>query len=137
MQLPGVKPIKGHLIGFDLPPGALGAMRRRGHTYVLQRANGFAIAGSTEEELGFDRAVDSGICADIHRRAAELFPLLGAAKPTRAWIGFRPHSAGGPHIRRVDGTNVWLAYGHYRNGILLAPWTAQTVASQIRYPVNV
>jgi glycine/D-amino acid oxidase-like deaminating enzyme len=40
-------------------------------------------------------------------------------------------SAGGPHIRRVEGANVWLAYGHFRNGILLAPLTAARIADQI------
>ena len=88
VALPATTPIKGHLIGFDLDPGTLGPMVRQGHTYVLQRSNGFTIAGSTEETVGFDRTVDEGICADIHRRAAHLFPALGSAKPSKRWIGF-------------------------------------------------
>jgi glycine oxidase len=50
----------------------------------------------------------------------------------KRWIGFRPRSAtGDPHIGRVRETNVWLAYGHYRNGILLTPVTAARVADDI------
>ncbi len=133
VAIPGTVPIKGHLVGFELDPGALGTMRRHGHTYVLQRSNGFTIAGSTEQQLGFDRTVDPAICDDIHRRAAALFPALERVAPSRRWIGFRPRSAedSGPHIGRVEGTNVWLAYGHYRNGILLAPLTAERVAGEI------
>jgi glycine oxidase len=132
VTLPAVVPIKGHLIGFQLEPGALGTVRRQGNTYVLQRSNGFLIAGSNEQDIGFDRTVDPAICEDIHRRAAQLFPPLEHATPVKRWIGFRPRSAtGDPHIGRVEGTNVWLAYGHYRNGILLTPVTAQRIAAEI------
>ena len=132
ITLPAVVPIKGHLLGFQMEPGALGPTRRQGETYVLQRSSGFLIAGSNEQDIGFDRTVDTAICEDIHRRAARLFPPLEHAKPVKRWIGFRPRSAGGdPHIGRVAGTNVWLAYGHYRNGILLTPVTAQRVADEI------
>jgi glycine oxidase len=130
IELPAVRPIKGHLIGFNLLPGTLGPMLRRGHTYVLQRASGFTIAGSTEEDVGFDRTIDPQICEDIHRRAAELWPPLAQATPSKRWIGFRPFSET-PHIGRVANTNVWLAYGHFRNGILLAPLTARRIADEI------
>jgi glycine oxidase len=132
VTLPAVIPIKGHLIGFQMEPGALGPVRREGETYVLQRSSGFLIAGSNEQDIGFDRTVDPAICEDIHRRAAQLFPPLQHATPVKRWIGFRPRSANGdPHIGRVEGTNVWLAYGHYRNGILLTPVTAQRITDQI------
>jgi glycine oxidase len=133
ITLPAVVPIKGHLIGFQLEPGALGPTRRHGETYVLQRSNGFLIAGSNEQDIGFDSAVDPAICEDIHRRAARLFPPLEHATPVKRWIGFRPRAAAGdgPHIGRVGGTNVWLAYGHYRNGILLTPVTARRIADEI------
>ena len=134
VTLPAVAPIKGHLIGFQLDPGVLGPVRRQGETYVLQRSNGFVIAGSNEQDIGFDPSVDPAICEDIHRRAARLFPPLEHATPVKRWIGFRPRAVDldGPCISRVEGTNVWLAYGHYRNGILLTPVTAQQVASEIQ-----
>src|SRR5262249_8658048 len=62
VRLPPVKPVRGHLIGFDLPRGSVPVMLRRGHDYVLQRSNGFTIAGSTEEDAGFDRAINDAIC---------------------------------------------------------------------------
>ena len=131
VTLPEVKPIKGHLIGFQLRPGSLGPMLRQGHSYVLQRSNGFTITGSTEEDVGFDRAVSPTICQALHHDAAGLFLAIADATPCARWIGFRPFSPQGPHISRVDGTNVWLAYGHFRNGILLAPVTAQRIADGI------
>jgi glycine oxidase len=131
VPLPAVKPIKGHLIGFQLAPGILGPMLRRGHSYVLQRSNGFTIAGSTEEDVGFDRQINPAICETLHRQASELFPPLAGATPSARWTGLRPFSPTGPHISKIDGTNIWLAYGHFRNGILLTPLTAQRVAAGI------
>ncbi len=131
VRLPAVKPIKGHLIGFNLEPGSLGPMLRRGHTYLLQRSNGFLLAGATEEDAGFDRSINPSTCSQIHSDAATLFPPIEVLSPSKCWIGFRPYSEAGPHIGRVTNTNVWLAYGHFRNGILLAPLTAQRVASGI------
>lgn len=130
IALPAVKPIKGHLIGFELAPGSLGPMLRRGHTYVLQRSSGFTLAGSNEEDVGFERSVNRAMCAEIHTAASRLFPALGAVNPAKCWIGLRPYSPE-PHIGRVAGTNVWLAYGHFRNGILLTPLTSSRIASEI------
>lgn len=133
LQLPESTPVKGHLIGFQMRQGLLGPFLRKGHTYVLQRADGLVIAGTTEEHVGFDTSVEFAACNDIHRRAAEVVPELAAVEPVRRWIGFRPgpELEDGPILRQVEGTNVWLAYGHYRNGILLTPVTAQWVADRI------
>lgn len=133
LKLPKSTPVKGHLIGFQMRQGLLGPFLRKNHTYVLQRADGLVIAGTTEEHVGFDTSVQFSACDAIHRRAADVVPELAAAEPVRRWIGFRPgpELEDGPVLRRVADTNVWLAYGHYRNGILLTPITAQRVAAEI------
>lgn len=132
LPLPHTIPVKGHLIGYRLPPDSLPRIRRHGHTYLLQRATGFTIAGSTEERIGFDATVDPEICRDLHRRAVHLWPELENHSPAECWIGFRPATGDMlPKIGRFDDSNVWLAYGHYRNGILLAPVTADLVAREI------
>jgi glycine oxidase len=132
LALPETFPVKGHLIGYRLQPGTLARMRRHGHAYLLQRENGFTIAGSNEQQVGFDTAVDGGICREIQERAEALWPELKRHSPVERWIGFRPAAADMlPKIGRVGGANVWLAYGHYRNGILLAPVTAERIAAEI------
>jgi glycine oxidase len=99
---------------------------------MLQRANGYTVAGSSEERIGFDTAIDDGICRDIHARCRELWPELARYEPCDRWIGFRPATGDLlPKIGRLEGSNVWLAYGHYRNGILLAPVTSQRIADSI------
>ncbi len=132
VSLPGTFPVKGHLIGYRMPPGSLTRILRRGHTYILQRSNGFTIAGSNEEKVGFERAVNAETCRDICQRAAKVWPALADRKPEETWIGFRPGSATGePVIGRYAGSRIWMAYGHYRNGILMAPATAERIASEI------
>lgn len=131
-NLPGSFPVRGHLVGYRLPPGSCPAILRQGHTYILQRASGFTICGSSMETVGFDRRIDPEIVAAIIRRAESILPILRQAGPPEAWIGFRPRAdAHRPHIGRFGDTGLWLAYGHFRNGILLAPATAQRVAGQI------
>jgi glycine oxidase len=122
--------VKGHLIGYRLRPGSIGPIVRRGHTYIFQRSNGFTIAGSTTEHAGFDRTVSQSTVRALHKRAHELIPSLLISSPDESWIGFRP-GADEPHVGRFGDSRVWLAYGHYRNGILLAPITAQLIADEI------
>jgi len=132
LPLPKTIPVKGHLLGFALASGSLPSMRRHGHCYLLQRANGFTIAGSNEERIGFDNRVEPALCRELHTRASELWPELTNHAPSECWIGFRPATADLlPRIGRLEDSNVWLAYGHYRNGILLAPVTAQRIAAGI------
>lgn len=129
---PASYPVKGHLIGYDLPPGSLGPILRHGHTYILQRASGFTIAGSTTERAGFDTTVDPAIVARLHQRARRYLPTLLRSSPDVSWTGLRPAVEGDqPQVGRLADTNLWLAYGHYRNGILLAPVTAERIAASI------
>ena len=129
--LPMAEPVKGHLIGYRQPPGKYGVIVRHGHTYLLQRAGGLLIAGSSEEHLGFDRSIDAGIVADIAARAAFLLPDLAKETPTEVWTGLRPASDAVRTGAHGTSGRLYLAYGHYRNGILLAPITARDLAAEI------
>jgi glycine/D-amino acid oxidase-like deaminating enzyme len=131
--LPPTVPIKGYMLAWKhLPPGTLEGIRRDGHTYLLQRRHGLLLAGSTEEQIGFDRSIDPSRLEELQRRAEALMPELSAAPPVDSWCGFRPGTPDGyPVLRRLD-SRVLLAYGHYRNGILLAPWTARWILEQIQ-----
>ena len=129
-RLPRAFPVRGHLVGYDLLAGSLAPILRHGHTYLLQRASGFTVAGTTSEQVGFDRNLDPAATAGIHSRAARLLPRLASLTPSDAWLGFRPGiESDEPAIGRLEDSAVWLAYGHYRNGILLAPATAERISA--------
>jgi glycine oxidase len=131
-RLPGSFPVRGHLIGYRLEAGACPTILRHGHTYILQRRSGFTIAGTSMETVGFNRTIDPDIVCDIARRAEALLPILRQAGAPEAWIGFRPRAdAHQPQIGRFADSALWLAYGHFRNGILLAPATAERVTAEI------
>jgi glycine oxidase len=131
-SLPGSFPVRGHLIGYRLEPGTCPTILRHGHTYILQRRNGFTIAGTSMETVGFNRTIDPETVHDIAQRAQALLPILQKAGTPEAWIGFRPRAdAHQPQIGRFADSSLWLAYGHFRNGILLAPATAERVTAEI------
>lgn len=131
-QGPRAYPIRGHLMGFELPPGTLGPFIRWNHTYLLQRVNGILLAGASEEEVGFDRALDSAAVAAIHQRARFLLPGVLDVPPAAVWNGFRPAAEGKlPVLGAINGSRLFAAYGHYRNGILMAPATARVIADSI------
>ncbi|MBZ5593570.1 MAG: glycine oxidase ThiO [Acidobacteriia bacterium] len=131
-ELPRAFPVKGHLTGYQLSPRTLGPILRRGHTYLLQRSSGFTIAGTSTEHVGFDRSVDAQVVRDITARAGELLPALEGERVVAAWAGFRPAAdSPGPVSQRAADSRLWLAYGHYRNGILLAPVTADRISREI------
>jgi glycine oxidase len=132
LAMPPSFPVKGHLLGYRLAPGSLGPIVRHADTYLLQRTSGFTIAGTSVERVGFDRSIDAAVVAEIHRRATAIIPALARAATPEPWIGFRPATEGlEPEIHRAGDSAVWLSYGHYRNGILLAPATARRVSREI------
>ena len=131
-ERPRAFPVKGHLTGYQLSPRTIGPILRRGHTYLLQRSSGFTIAGTSSEEVGFNRSIDARIVQDITASVCELLPALEQERVAAAWAGFRPAAESpGPIIRRAGDSRLWLAYGHYRNGIMLAPVTANRISREI------
>jgi glycine oxidase len=132
LQLPATIPVRGHLIAYKADAGMLGTILRHDHTYMLQRDSGSLIAGSSTEHVGFDRTIDQSVVRAIHARASRLIPALAAMSPVECWNGFRPDIEGGiPAIGRIEGTAILTAFGHYRNGILLAPDTALRIERSV------
>ena len=139
-QVPGgIKPRRGQMLRVTLPADAEPDLVQRAEdVYVVPRTAGpqagTALIGATVEDCGFAAGVDETALDDLRRRAARLVPAVAdpaRARRVEAWVGFRPEAPGGlPVIDRLDATQV-VATGHFRNGILLAPATAQAVANLI------
>lgn len=129
-DVPASEPVKGHLLGYAQPDQTCSTIIRRGRTYLLQRANGMLLAGASVERVGFDREVKPEIVASLAADAGAILPHLSETTPTESWIGFRPGS-NSLHVGPWHSNRFYLAYGHYRNGILLAPWTAASLTGAI------
>ena len=130
--IPASEPVKGHLIGYQMPHKCCQTIVRHDltHTYILQRVNGFLIAGSNMEHAGFDRSIQNQVVKQLETNAAFVLPHLAETSPTEVWTGFRPGSDR-LHIGRWQESPLYLAYGHLRNGLLLAPVTAERIADQM------
>ncbi|MEO6759291.1 MAG: FAD-dependent oxidoreductase [Saprospiraceae bacterium] len=131
-EAPRAFPVKGHLLGYSCKKESMPPIVRHGHDYALQRENGFTIFGSDELRDCWDTTPDAERVAALTKAAGELLPRLLQRPPDEVWAGLRPGSdAGEPVVERVPGTDTWLAYGHFRNGILLAPITARMITESI------
>jgi glycine oxidase len=128
--LPASWPVRGHLLGYRQPVQTCNTIIRHGHTYLMQRASGFLIAGTSVETVDFDRRIDDQIVSRLSTAAGFVMPHLLETSPSESWLGFRPASEQ-LQLGRWQSGNVYLAYGHYRNGILLAPLTADRIAAEI------
>jgi glycine oxidase len=130
--IPQSYPVRGTLLGYQLEPGALPCIVRRGHYYALQRQSGFTIFGSDHVPDVWTYTPEPGSVNLLRRAAAELLPTLLDRAPDEVWTGLRPASvAADPVVEKLPGENTWLAYGHFRNGILLAPVTARMIADSV------
>ncbi len=128
--LPVSEPVRGHLIGYQQPEQTCSTIIRLGATYLLQRAHGMLIVGASVERVGFDRTIQTETVADLERQASVVFPHLAETTPSAAWVGFRP-GADALQLRPWHSPRLQLAYGHFRNGILLAPVTARMVTEEL------
>ncbi|QMV19829.1 FAD-dependent oxidoreductase [Granulicella sp. 5B5] len=134
-----VSPRKGQMLRVALPEElrALGEVHRSEAVYVVPRTAGpqagTAVIGATVEDAGFDTATHADDLERLRALAAELLPALSdeqAAPIVEAWAGLRPATPDMLPVIGRDGDVLW-ATGHFRNGILLAPATAQIVADLI------
>jgi glycine oxidase len=100
--------------------------------YLVPRADGRILAGSTLEDAGFEKAVTPAGMQKIMNAARELVPALVGAEIVEKWAGLRPGTPDNlPILGPTDLPGLIVATGHYRNGILLAPVTAKLVRAWV------
>ncbi|MBL8242206.1 MAG: FAD-dependent oxidoreductase [Bryobacterales bacterium] len=129
---PRAFPVKGHLLGYHCKKESMPPIVRHGHHYALQRDNGFTIFGSDAQPDVWDATPEAERVAALAEAASALLPRLLQRPPDEVWAGLRPWSdAREPVVEKMEGRDTWLAYGHYRNGILLAPVTARLITESI------
>ncbi|HVJ07980.1 MAG TPA: glycine oxidase ThiO [Acidisarcina sp.] len=125
----GIEPRKGQLVTVQMPdPDSLRNVVRTPETYLVPRGDGRIVIGATLERAGFDKAVDSDVVQTLVDEACALWPPLTAARVVDTWVGLRPGSGDGlPLLGNCGEDRLWMATGHFRNGILLAPATARVM----------
>lgn len=125
-----VAPRRGQLVTLAPRRRELSRILTAGTSYAVPKPDGTVVLGSTEEEAGFDARPTVAGVARILGLATAWLPALANATVQAAWAGLRPVTSTGMPIIGPDPDypNLIVATGHHRNGILLAPITAEIVA---------
>jgi glycine oxidase len=126
-----VRPVKGQLLYLRGPADQPLCQRNvRGlEVYVVPRGDGRVVVGATVEEQGFDTRVTAGAVGDLLRAALELLPDVAELELAETVVGLRPGSPdNAPMLGPAGPEGLVVATGHYRNGILLTPVTADAIA---------
>ncbi len=132
--LPGVRtslrPVAGQIVQLESRPAFFRHVVYGFKGYIVPRSDGRILLGSTLEDRGFDKAVT---CEGVHQitgMGMELVPGLRQARLSQTWSGLRPASGDNlPLLGASSLPGLFFATGHYRNGILLTPVTAEILCA--------
>lgn len=122
-----LKPMRGQMLLYKQPAGTLKHIVYHDTFYLIPRRDGHILAGSTVEDVGFDKSTTAEAYADLQRKAIACLPALRDAVPIKHWSGLRPGSPDNiPIIGRHEVLeNLWLNTGHFRYGVTMAPASAE------------
>ena len=135
-----VRPVKGEILRIAHRPGAFPPPRRTVRAlvdgrpvYAVPRDDGGLVIGATQAELGFDTEVTVGGVRDLLRDAERILPGIAEYALVESAAGLRPGSPDNlPLIGAIGPEGLLVATGHHRNGMLLAPVTADAVLALLR-----
>jgi glycine oxidase len=123
------RPVKGQML--CLAAGSRDLLRhviRAPEVYLVPRTDGRILVGATVEEAGYDKRTDPSTIQRMRESAVHLVPALIQARMLEAWAGLRPGSPDNLPILGATATaGYFVATGHFRDGILLTPVTAQVM----------
>jgi glycine oxidase len=126
-----VAPVRGQIVELRLRR-PLETIVSSDDVYLVPRADGGVLIGSTLEHVGFLKAVTAEAVARLIGAAIRIVPEVREARFVTAWSGLRPGTPDGwPVLGKSPIRGLFFATGHYRNGILLAPITARLIAGLI------
>lgn len=124
-----VAPVKGQIVLLKAETGRLHHIVKHDDAYFVPRRDGRILVGASMENVGFRRGNTVTAVHDLLHASLRLLPGLAEIEIERQWMGFRPGSPDGmPFLGPVPGRpGLWVAAGHYRNGVALAPVTAEVM----------
>ena len=128
-----IKPMRGQILLYQLPVNALPNIIYQDGFYLVQRRDGYLLAGSTLEDVGFDSGVTESVKLALQAKAEAIMPSLKHAPVIKHWSGLRPGTPDNlPTIARHPTIkNLYLNTGHFRYGLTMAPESARRLADLI------
>lgn len=134
MALPvdAVTPSRGQIFELSARAGLLTCVVEDPDAYLSPRRDGRVLVGSTVEQVGFEEGVTAGAAALLIAAAIRIAPALSGARLSASWSGLRPRTPDGlPLLGRGSAPGLIIATGHFRNGLLLAPISADVVTALV------
>jgi glycine oxidase len=99
--------------------------------YLVPRSDGELVLGATQYEAGFDTAVTVGGVRDLLTYAERVVPAIAEYELTETAAGLRAGSRDNLPLVGALEPGVLVAAGHHRNGLLLAPITADAIRAMV------
>jgi glycine oxidase len=135
---PRVRPVKGEILRLcahspmPLPDHSIRGLVNGREIYLVPRADGELVVGATVEDAGFDTTVRAGAVRELLRDARAIVPAVDELELVESLAALRPGAPdNAPLIGATSVDRLFVASGHHRNGILLAPITADLVAAAV------
>lgn len=121
-----IVPVRGQIVLLSMPAPPFRHIIEVGTRYLVPRPDGRILVGATEEDAGFDKRTTAAAVGELLRFATNLVPSLADARVEQCWAGLRPKAIDGlPYLGQVpDITNLYVAGGHFRDGLQQSPATA-------------
>lgn len=132
LELP-VEPVKGQIVLLKDKPGRVKSIIKHDDVYLVPRLDGHILVGASMERVGFKPGTTESVVNNLLEATYRITPGLKDAEIIEQWMGFRPGSPDGmPYLGPVEGQpGLFVATGHYRNGVALAPGTADIMSRWI------
>jgi glycine oxidase len=130
-----VRPVKGQLLHLSGPPRSdVASHTVRGiDVYAVPRGDGRLVVGATVEERGFDESLTAGAVYTLLRDIYEILPGITELELRETVVGLRPGTPDNePLIGETNIEGLLVATGHYRNGVLLTPVTADAIVGTLK-----
>jgi glycine oxidase len=126
-----IRPVKGQILRLEMSDLlTLDHVVRTRRVYLAPKSDGRLVVGATSEERGFERRLSAGAVMDLLRDAWETAPGIYDLPLHETWTGLRPAARdNAPVLGRTAMDGLFLATGHYRNGVLLTPITARAMGT--------
>jgi glycine oxidase len=128
-----IKPIRGQMLLFKFDTSPLPHIILQEGLYLIPRRDGHLLAGSTLEDVGFDKATTAEARESLLQRATALLPALRGMPLAKHWAGLRPASPDNiptigrhPHLK-----NLYINSGHFRYGVTMAPASVEMLLNEI------
>lgn len=128
-----IKPVRGQMLLYKLPEKLLHSVVLQEDHYLIPRRDGHLLAGSTIEDVGFNKHTTREASDKLSKWAGEIFPALNGISPQKHWSGLRPATpcnipiiGGHPFLR-----NLYINSGHFRYGVTMAPGSAKILINEI------